>query len=31
VTLLLWARYVVLAAMAGAAGLLCWLHWNERA
>jgi hypothetical protein len=30
VTLLLWTRYVVLAAMAAAAGFLCWLHWKER-
>jgi len=31
VTLLLWSRYLVLAALLGATGFLWWLHWKEQA
>ncbi len=30
-TLLLWARPVVLVALAATAGLLVWIGWRERA
>jgi hypothetical protein len=30
-TLLLWARFVLLAALAGTAALLVWAAWKDRA
>jgi hypothetical protein len=31
VTWLLWARYVLLVALAGTAAMLVWAAWKERA
>jgi hypothetical protein len=31
VTFLLWARFALLAALAGTAALLVWTAWKERA